>query len=109
MRYTVSVPHSVIQSRVEEGVMLFLNKNRTLSLVLNFIFLIILISSNAQADERNINKLLNNQVVVSRQIMCILGKSECDQLGLQLKGMIKIKATPFSFRIMLKIKNIFIN
>jgi len=66
--------------------MLLLNKNRVISLVVNFIFLIILISSSVQADERNINKLLNNQVVVSRQIMCILGKSECDQLGLQLKG-----------------------
>ncbi|XP_002037489.2 allergen Tha p 1 [Drosophila sechellia] len=66
--------------------MLLLNKNRVLSLVVNFIFLIILISSSVQADERNINKLLNNQVVVSRQIMCILGKSECDQLGLQLKA-----------------------
>ncbi|KAH8402310.1 hypothetical protein KR009_011355 [Drosophila setifemur] len=77
--------------------MLFLNKNRALSLVLNFIFLIILISSNAQADERNINKLLNNQVVVSRQIMCILGKSECDQLGLQLKGN-KINLIHFSLK-----------
>jgi len=66
--------------------MLFLNKNRVLSLVLNFIFLVLLISSSVQADERNINKLLNNQVVVSRQIMCILGKSDCDSLGLQLKG-----------------------
>lgn len=37
-------------------------------------------------DEKNINKLLNNQVIVSRQIMCVLEKSPCDQLGRQLKG-----------------------
>ena len=34
----------------------------------------------------NLNKLLNNQVVVSRQIMCVLEKSPCDNLGTRLKG-----------------------
>lgn len=37
-------------------------------------------------DNHNINRLLNNQVIVSRQIMCVLEKSPCDQLGRQLKG-----------------------
>ncbi|XP_017146850.1 allergen Tha p 1 [Drosophila miranda] len=89
MGYTVSGSRSDIQShsRVFEGVvMLSLNKNQAQFLVLYFIFFIIFISSKAQAEERNINKLLNNQVVVSRQIMCILEKSECDQLGQQLKA-----------------------
>lgn len=40
-----------------------------------------------QADDKNITRLLNNQVIVSRQIMCVLEKSPCDQLGRQLKGM----------------------
>lgn len=47
-------------------------------------------TSNASAirsDDKNIAKLLNNQVIVSRQIMCVLDKSPCDQLGRQLKGM----------------------
>lgn len=38
------------------------------------------------SDDKNIAKLLNNQVIVSRQIMCVLDKSPCDQLGRQLKG-----------------------
>lgn len=37
-------------------------------------------------DTQNLNRLLNNQVIVSRQIMCVLEKSPCDQLGRQLKG-----------------------
>lgn len=37
-------------------------------------------------DTKNITRLLNNQVIVSRQIMCVLEKSPCDQLGRQLKG-----------------------
>ncbi|KXJ74700.1 hypothetical protein RP20_CCG013106 [Aedes albopictus] len=37
-------------------------------------------------DSQNLNRLLNNQVIVSRQIMCVLEKSPCDQLGRQLKG-----------------------
>lgn len=39
-----------------------------------------------RADDKNITRLLNNQVIVSRQIMCVLDKSPCDQLGRQLKG-----------------------
>lgn len=37
-------------------------------------------------DTQNLNRLLNNQVIVSRQIMCVLEKSPCDQLGRQLKA-----------------------
>lgn len=40
----------------------------------------------AHADDKTINRLLNNQAIVSRQIMCVLEKSPCDQLGRQLKG-----------------------
>lgn len=50
----------------------------------------ILIPAKVDADEKNINRLLNNQAVVSRQIMCILEKSPCDQLGKQLKGIFTI-------------------
>lgn len=53
------------------------------------IYLLLLICCNLaiiRCDEKNINKLLNNQVIVSRQIMCVLEKSPCDQLGRQLKG-----------------------
>lgn len=39
-----------------------------------------------RGDDKNITRLLNNQVIVSRQIMCVLEKSPCDQLGRQLKG-----------------------
>lgn len=42
--------------------------------------------SAIRSDDKNIAKLLNNQVIVSRQIMCVLDKSPCDQLGRQLKG-----------------------
>ncbi|EDW09764.1 allergen Tha p 1 [Drosophila mojavensis] len=54
-------------------------------LVLIFLFMM-LIPAQVDADEKNINRLLNNQAVVSRQIMCILEKSPCDQLGKQLKA-----------------------
>lgn len=50
------------------------------------LFLLVLLFQTVDSDEKNINKLLNNQAVVSRQIMCILEKSPCDQLGRQLKG-----------------------
>ncbi|XP_021703244.1 putative odorant-binding protein A10 [Aedes aegypti] len=40
----------------------------------------------AANDSQNLNRLLNNQVIVSRQIMCVLEKSPCDQLGRQLKA-----------------------
>ncbi|XP_038111350.1 putative odorant-binding protein A10 [Culex quinquefasciatus] len=40
----------------------------------------------AANDTQNLNRLLNNQVIVSRQIMCVLEKSPCDQLGRQLKA-----------------------
>lgn len=55
-------------------------------------FLLVILLSNAQnnygvrADDKNITRLLNNQVIVSRQIMCVLEKGPCDQLGRQLKG-----------------------
>lgn len=42
------------------------------------------------SDEQNINKFLNNQVIVSRQIMCVLEKSPCDNLGRQLKGNVNV-------------------
>lgn len=57
-------------------------------------FLFVILVLNAQnnfgvrADDKNITRLLNNQVIVSRQIMCVLDKSPCDQLGRQLKGKI---------------------
>lgn len=44
-------------------------------------------ASAIHSDDKNIAKLLNNQVIVSRQILCVLDKSPCDQLGRQLKGM----------------------
>ncbi|XP_055852817.1 uncharacterized protein LOC129916731 [Episyrphus balteatus] len=50
---------------------------------------ILLLMSSAAAirsDDKNITRLLNNQVIVSRQIMCVLEKSPCDQLGRQLKA-----------------------
>lgn len=55
-------------------------------------FLLVILLMNTQhncgvrADDKNITRLLNNQVIVSRQIMCVLDKSPCDQLGRQLKG-----------------------
>ncbi len=53
----------------------------TIFLIMTAVFLCI----NAD-EQQNLNKLLNNQVVVSRQIMCVLEKSPCDNLGRQLKG-----------------------
>jgi hypothetical protein len=47
---------------------------------------IVLFSATNGDGSQNINKFLNNQVIVSRQIMCVLEKSPCDQLGRQLKG-----------------------
>lgn len=55
-----------------------------------FVLFAFVIRANAQ-DSQNINKLLNNQVIVSKQIMCVLEKSPCDSLGLQLKGNFLIK------------------
>lgn len=46
----------------------------------------VVMSQTGNESEKNINRLLNNQVIVSRQIMCVLEKSPCDQLGRQLKG-----------------------
>lgn len=55
-----------------------------------FLFVILLLNAQnnygVRADDKNITRLLNNQVIVSRQIMCVLDKSPCDQLGRQLKG-----------------------
>lgn len=50
--------------------------------LLMFAFIMV---ANTQ-DTQNINKLLNNQLIVSKQIMCVLEKSPCDSLGMQLKG-----------------------
>lgn len=62
------------------------NRN-TIYTVVVVLFAVICLSSLACADDNhNINRLLNNQVIVSRQIMCVLEKSPCDQLGRQLKG-----------------------
>lgn len=47
---------------------------------------IIAINVACADDSRNITRMLNNQVLVSKQIMCVLEKSPCDQLGRQLKG-----------------------
>jgi len=56
----------------------------------SFVFVVLLqnasIISAQDESPQNINKLLNNQVVVSRQIMCVLDKSPCDNLGKQLKA-----------------------
>jgi len=71
--------------------MCLIKRNQRDILVLLFcLILLILKPSKVDADEKNINKLLNNQAVVSRQIMCILEKSPCDQLGRQLKGKYKM-------------------
>lgn len=59
-------------------------------IVYGFLFVILLLNAQnnygVRADDKNITRLLNNQVIVSRQIMCVLDKSPCDQLGRQLKG-----------------------
>lgn len=49
------------------------------------------LSGTVECNDKNITRLLNNQAVVSKQIMCVLEKSPCDQLGLQLKGRIFTK------------------
>ncbi|XP_061396801.1 uncharacterized protein LOC133332414 [Musca vetustissima] len=54
--------------------------------LLSFVIGLIFAAAVVHGDEKNINKLLNNQVIVSRQIMCVLEKSPCDQLGRQLKA-----------------------
>lgn len=54
-----------------------------------FFFVLLMNSQNncgVQADDKNLTRLLNNQVIVTKQIMCVLEKSPCDQLGRQLKG-----------------------
>ncbi|XP_067629073.1 ejaculatory bulb-specific protein 3 [Eurosta solidaginis] len=57
------------------------------SFELKYILILLVISVHEiNSDDKNINKLLNNQVIVSRQIMCVLEKSPCDQLGRQLKA-----------------------
>lgn len=59
-----------------------------LSAVLIALMAILIVGPGPAAanDSQNINRLLNNQVIVSRQIMCVLEKSPCDQLGRQLKA-----------------------
>lgn len=47
------------------------------------------LSGRVECDDKNITRFLNNQAFVSKQIMCVLEKSPCDQLGLQLKGIYK--------------------
>lgn len=51
-----------------------------------FVCMTVAVNVATADDSRNITKLLNNQVLVSKQIMCVLEKSPCDQLGRQLKG-----------------------
>ena len=58
--------------------------------VMSFMVFLLFAVVVVNCDEKNINKLLNNQVIVSRQIMCVLEKSPCDHLGRQLKGTIII-------------------
>jgi hypothetical protein len=60
---------------------------KLLSSVLLSVAVLLASSSTTHADGgQSINKFLNNQVIVSRQIMCVLEKGPCDQLGRQLKG-----------------------
>ncbi|TMW54657.1 hypothetical protein DOY81_000188 [Sarcophaga bullata] len=54
--------------------------------VMSFMVILLFAVVVVNCDEKNINKLLNNQVIVSRQIMCVLEKSPCDHLGRQLKA-----------------------
>lgn len=56
-------------------------------------------------DTQNLNRLLNNQVIVSRQIMCVLEKSPCDQLGRQLKGKFEGCVCVVSFKLFLLYMN----
>lgn len=68
-------------------------------IVYGFLFVILLLNAQnnygVRADDKNITRLLNNQVIVSRQIMCVLDKSPCDQLGRQLKGIWSAHAALF--------------
>ncbi|XP_037954798.1 ejaculatory bulb-specific protein 3 [Teleopsis dalmanni] len=66
--------------------MFTLNRQTFYKTLTTSLFLVILFAITTDADEKNINKLLNNQAIVSRQIMCVLEKSPCDQLGRQLKA-----------------------
>lgn len=62
-----------------------------MQIIYGFLFIILLSNTQncgVQADDKTITRLLNNQVIVSRQIMCVLEKSPCDQLGRQLKGIL---------------------
>lgn len=65
--------------------------NMRTKIICGFLLVILLSSTHTnigvRADDKTINRLLNNQAIVSRQIMCVLEKSPCDQLGRQLKGM----------------------
>lgn len=71
-------------------------ENRTRMQTVHIFLLIILVFNTGnefgvQADDKTLNRLLNNQAIVSRQIMCVLEKSPCDQLGRQLKSELKTK------------------
>lgn len=60
--------------------------------ILSGVLLVVLLMNSqnncgVRADDKNLTRLLNNQVIVTKQIMCVLEKSPCDQLGRQLKGM----------------------
>lgn len=52
---------------------------------------LLLLDGGVRADDKNITRLLNNQAIVNKQIMCVLEKSPCDQLGRQLKGVQRIR------------------
>lgn len=68
------------------------NENRTRMQIAHIFLFIILVFNTGnrdcgvRADDKTLNRLLNNQAIVSRQIMCVLEKSPCDQLGRQLKS-----------------------
>ena len=62
-----------------------MNKNKTITISL--ILSLFMLFGYVCGDDKNITRLLNNQVIVSKQIMCVLEKSPCDQLGRQLKGL----------------------
>lgn len=65
--------------------------NMKMQIICGFLLVILLSNTHTNigvnADDKTLNRLLNNQAIVSRQIMCVLEKSPCDQLGRQLKGM----------------------
>lgn len=74
-----------------------LKKENQTRMQIAHIFLFIILALNTGndcgvgADDKTLNRLLNNQAIVSRQIMCVLEKSPCDQLGRQLKSESKTK------------------